>query len=196
MHFSIIARFLILTVFVLITVGGDHATAGDEKRYLYQWTDGQGNVGVADDLTKVPQQYRAKAKRMQQPGAADPGQDSRDMRQQAAQEERQDIGSPADDDDIKKAEWQQRVHEAKRRAEAAQGRLSDLERRKAELMTQWGGAGAALPPQHVLDEIAKIEADKVQARRDVDKANEEVNVTIPDQARKAGIPPGWLREVQ
>jgi hypothetical protein len=196
MQISVIARFLIMTVFVLITVGGEHATAGDEKRFLYQWTDGQGNIGVADDLTKVPPQYRAGAKRMQQPGAADAGPDSREMRQQAPAEEQVDSGSAADADEIKKAEWQQRVHDAKRRAEAAESRLSDLERRKSELTAQWGGAGSALPPQHVLDEIAKIEADKAQARRDVDKANEEVNVTIPDQARKAGIPPGWLREVQ
>ena len=183
-------------VFVLIMVGGGSATAGEEKRFLYQWTDGQGNIGLADDLSKVPEIYRAGARRVQQPGAADPGQDAREIRQQAAEESSQDSESSADADDIKKAEWQQRVHDAKRRVTDAEVRLNDLERRKAELMTQWGGAGAALPPQHVLDEIGKIEADKVQARKDIDKANEEINVTIPDQARKAGIPPGWLREVQ
>jgi hypothetical protein len=177
-------------------VGRGSATAGEEKRFLYQWTDERGNVGVADDLTKVPEKYRAGAKRAQQPGAADPGQDAREIRQQAAQELRQDSESSTDADDIKKAEWQQRVHDAKRRVTDAEARLNDLERRKAELMSQWGGAGAALPPQHVLDEMAKIEADKVQARKEADKALDEINVTIPDQARKAGIPPGWIREAQ
>ena len=196
MHCQVIARLVVLSVLVLFAAGSPSYAEGDAERFLYQWTDEKGNIGLADDLTKVPQKYRAGARRVQQPGAGDPGQDAREMRQRAAQEDREDAGAAADEDELKKAEWQQRIHDAKRRQEAAERRLGDLERRKQELMSQWGGAGAALPPQYVLDEIAKIEADKVQARKDADKAIDEVTVTIPEQARKAGIPPGWLREVQ
>jgi hypothetical protein len=197
MKFPIITRFLVLTCLTLLAAGGLRDAAGEEGRFLYQWTDDKGNVGLADDLTKVPEQYRSRAKRLQQPGASDPGQDAREMRQQqAAPDEGQDRGAGYDADDLKKAEWQQRIHDAKMRQEAAERKLNELEQRKAAIKSQWGAGGAALPPQSVLDEVARIESDMASARRDAEKAREEINVTIPDQARKAGIPPGWLREVQ
>jgi hypothetical protein len=112
------------------------------------------------------------------------------------QEQAPEAGTSFDEDEIKKAEWQQRLIDAKRRLAEAEDRYRGIEERKRTLETRWGSSGAALPPQSVLDETAKLEVDLVNARKDVERARNEVEVVIPDAARKAGIPPGWLREVQ
>jgi hypothetical protein len=188
-------KILVIVMFLLSLAAAGLVLAGGDDRSLYQWTDDQGNVGLTDDLGKVPQQYRSRATRLQQPGASEPGKDRPQMQQQAVSEERQDGGAAADADDLKKAEWQQRMHDAKRRLEAAEKRIGELEQRKKDIASQWGASGAALAPQNVLDEVDRINADIERARRDVEIAKEQVQVTIPDEARKAGIPPGWLREV-
>jgi len=59
-----------------------------------------------------------------------------------------------------------------------------------------GSAGAALPTQEVMDEIKELDAEIASAAAEVDTARDKVNNVIPDEARKAGIPPGWLREVE
>ena len=46
----------------------------------------------------------------------------------------------------------------------------------------------------MLDEMKELDGDLARARNEADKARNEVEVTIPDEARRAGIPPGWLRE--
>jgi hypothetical protein len=33
-----------------------------------------------------------------------------------------------------------------------------------------------------------------EVQKEIDRARREIDVVIPEEARKAGIPPGWLRE--
>jgi hypothetical protein len=33
-----------------------------------------------------------------------------------------------------------------------------------------------------------------QVQKEIDDTRNRINVVIPEEARKAGIPPGWLRE--
>ena len=101
-----------------------------------------------------------------------------------------------DQDEIKKAEWQQRMHDAKRRLAEAENRYHQIELNKNELASKWGASGAALPTQEAINEMNRLEGELVKAKLDVEKARNEVEVTIPDEARRADIPPGWLREVQ
>jgi hypothetical protein len=184
----------VLLVTILSCLAVTEAAAGqDDSRFLYQWIDDSGNVNITDNLQNVPQKFRSRAKRMEQP-AAGAGNTSIQVQQQPAAEPER--GTAAEDDDLKKAEWQQRMYDAKRRQEAAEKRYGELEQRKMEITSQWGSSGAALAPQTVLDEIDRINAEIERTRKDVDRAKEQVQVTIPDEARKAGIPPGWLREVQ
>jgi hypothetical protein len=99
-------------------------------------------------------------------------------------------------DDGQKAEWQQQLKAAKQKLADAEGRQRSLAQRKAQLASQWGSAGAALPPQNVVDEMKQIDADLKRTEQEIAEARRAVDVEIPDAARKAGVPPGWLREVQ
>jgi hypothetical protein len=106
------------------------------------------------------------------------------------------LTSHAQDDAALKSEWHNRVLDAKRRLADAEMRLAGLEQKKQELMSKTGAAGSALPSQDVLDAVKQIDAERQAAAAEVTSLQSEINVVIPEEARKAGIPPGWLREVQ
>jgi hypothetical protein len=174
---------------------GPAVQAADDLRYLYQWKDDQGVVNVADSLDKVPPKYRSQATQLLQHGA-DREEQSRGEPRKGEQPQNLDAGTSTDRDEIKKAEWQQRMMDAKHRLTAAEDRYSRIEQRRNELISRSGSSGAALPTQEMLDEINELNGELAQARIDADKVRNEVEVIIPDEARRAGIPPGWLREVQ
>jgi hypothetical protein len=175
---------------------GPAVQAADDLRYLYQWKDDQGVVNVTDSLDKVPPKYRSKATQLLQPGSAKEEQRREEPREDGPSQQDLEGGTAVDQDDIKKAEWQQRMQAAKRRLADADDRYSQIELRKKELASTWGASGASMPTQESINEMNRLEGELARAKIDADKARNEVEVTIPDEARRAGIPPGWLREVQ
>lgn len=187
-------RFVLIAGLLCFLAYGSAVQAADDMRYLYQWKDDQGVVNVTDDLEKVPPKYRSKATQLLQPGTDKGEPQSGDARKE--QPRNVDDGSSLDRDEIRKAEWQQKILDAKNRLMVAEERYGRLEQRKNEILSRTGSSGAALPTQEMLDEMNSLTGELAKAKIDVDNARNEVEVTIPDQARRAGIPPGWLREVK
>lgn len=185
---------MLLTALWLL-LSGQAVQAADDLRYLYQWKDDRGVVNLTDSLDKVPPKYRSQATQLPQPGAGKEEQRREETRDKV-QSQDIDAGASQDQEEIMKAEWQQRMHDAKRRLAEAENRYSRIELRKNELASKTGSSGAALPSQELLSEMNRLEGEMVSARMDAEKARNEVEVTIPDEARRAGIPPGWLREVR
>ncbi len=183
---AIVKKTGLLLVAALLFVG-IAAWAEEENGGLFTWTDNEGVTHVTDSLEKVPQKYRSKTQRV---GEGGPG--------VAVVPESQSPAAPASggDDAARKAQWQSRMLDAKRRLQNAEDRYGQLEKRKSDLKAQWGSAGAALPTQEVLDEMKRLDADMSSAKVEIDKARDQINNVIPDEARRAGIPPGWLREVE
>ena len=167
------------------------AQTGDKelkKDYLYQWTDDKGVVSITDDLAKVPPVYRDKALKLTQPQTEDV-----DQKRQAQPQSGYSSGSGSETADAAgKAVWQQRMRGARQRLEAAEKRYQELDQRRNELLQSWGG-----PASGRLD--TRTEADSVEqemrgVQREIDAARNDLDVVIPEEARKAGVPPGWLRE--
>ena len=158
-----------------------------KKDYLYQWTDDKGVVSITDDLAKVPQVYRDKALKLTQPKTEDVGQ-----KQQVQQPGyRSGSGSEAADA-AGKAVWQQRMSRAKQRLEAAEKKYHELDQRRNELLQSWGGpASGRLDTRTDAD---SIEQEMKGVQGEIDAARNDLEVVIPEEARKAGVPPGWLRE--
>ena len=178
---------LIMTVMLACSSG-----AADQGQYLFQWTDEKGMMHITDSLDKVPTQYRSRAQSMRQSGAVE----------ETVQEQPVPAGGAVRDQNAADAEadlkesWQGRILDAKRRLADAENRSQALEQRKQSIMAQWGASGATLPPQEVLDQVKQIDRDVEKTRQEISDIRNEINVGIPDEARKAGVPPGWLREVQ
>jgi hypothetical protein len=56
-----------------------------------------------------------------------------------------------------------------------------------------GGASTYAAPAY-RTRAAELEEEMKEVQKDIDEALNMINVVIPDEARKAGVPPGWLRE--
>lgn len=185
---------MLLTALWLL-LSGQAVQAADDLRYLYQWKDDRGVVNVTDSLDKVPPKHRSQATQLLQPGAGKEEQRREEPRDRV-QSQDLDAGASMDRDAFRKAEWEQRMHDAKRRLAEAESRYRRIEQRRNELKSRYGSSGAALPTQEIIDDMNELDGEMVRAKMDAEKARNEVEVTIPDEARRAGIPPGWLREVR
>jgi uncharacterized protein YukE len=161
----------------------------EQKHYLYQWTDSKGVVHIADSLSKVPMEYRSEAQRLESPPGAEGTEN---------QPGRQNITSPSDyseqEERLKdqKEQWQGRMKAAKQRLGDAEQRYRDLAQKRDQLLQSWGGPASG----HLAgrEEASQIDQQMKQVQQEIDEARNQIEVVIPDEARKAGVPPGWLRE--
>ena len=157
-----------------------------KKSYLYQWSDDSG-VHISDSLEKVPMQYRDKAIKMTQEKT-----EGVDQGQQMQQRPVTPSGAGSEAAEAaEKAVWQQRMRQAKERLANAEMRYADLDQRRKELLRR--STVGAFGGQEVI-EAQNIEMQMKDAQQEIDNARNDVEVVIPDEARKQGIPPGWLRE--
>ena len=170
---------------------GAAAYAQEESGGLYTWTDKNGVVHMTDSLDKVPGEYRS---RTQKTDSGISGGNVVPEAQSPTAPSTSDQGGV--NDAVLKAQWQARMLDAKRRLQNAENNYQRLEKRKSDLQAQWGSSGSALPPQDVLDQMNKLDVDLSRAKTEIDNARDQINNVIPDEARRAGIPPGWLREVE
>jgi hypothetical protein len=189
----LIAAMLLVSASAVFAQDAGQAGSQEEKKqeekkgFLYQWTDSKGVVHITDGLDKVPPKFRAGARRLETAPAEGPGEG-----------QKKDISEPAGPSDREeseanqKADWQQRMSVAKQKLAGAEKQYRDLEQKRAALQGPWGVPANA--PAAVRVEIQQLNEDMQRAQREVDEARNEVEVVIPDEARKAGVPPGWLRE--
>jgi len=158
------------------------------KSSLYEWTDSKGTVHITDSLNSVPEQYRSQVRKREAANgqAAVPEQRLQDEEGASSAEETEQAEADA------KAEWQQRMHDWNKRLADAEKRYQGLENERKEL------AGAWVPPLVVPMEnqikIGQIEQQMKDVKAEIDAARNMIQNVIPEEARKAGVPPGWLRE--
>jgi len=155
-----------------------------QERYMYQWTDGNGVVHMSDRLEQVPVKYRKNTQTITMPepensAATTVMPERTPSRFEAEQEDKQDA-------------WKQRYQEWKERLKEAQKRCDALEQKRTKLNAPWGTTAAA--PEQMRVEIDQTDKDLQSARAELEEARTMVNKVLPDEARKAGVPPGWLRE--
>jgi hypothetical protein len=81
---------------------------------------------------------------------------------------------------------------AKQRLAAAEQRYRELEQKRTALLGQWGTPAYAPPEARIEAERLAREMQNVQ--KAIDDARNQIEVVIPEEARKADVPPGWLRE--
>ncbi len=169
---------------------GDQGEKKQEERksVLYQWIDGKGNAHITDDLNKVPSKYRAKAKRLESTDGAD---ETQAVAPEPEDEETERADREEREENLK-AEWQLRMKTAKRRLADAEYRYRALEEKKNSLGGSWGGPASGHLESR--EEAERIDQEMHEVQKEIDDARNEIENVIPEEARKAGVPPGWLRE--
>lgn len=88
-----------------------------------------------------------------------------------------------DEDAAQREQWQQRVIQARAKVRSARERLATAEARYSRMRSREKTRGEAKEA---------IEQELEEARRALAAAEQELEA-LPEVARRAGVPPGWLR---
>lgn len=181
----VLAALLLLAGSAFAQTGEQPVNKEADKRYLYQWTDSKGTVHITDGLGKIPERYRDKARKMESSRGQEPGPEQ--LRAETAPD------SDAEEQETEaKAEWRSRMQEWKRRLANAEKERQGLEKERSDLMHALGAISLA-PPEYRL-RVVEIDRQLKDLETEISTAKDMINNVLPDEARKAGVPPGWLRE--
>ena len=158
---------------------------------MYQWTDEHGTVGFTDDLQRVPPEHRKSAKRLEEkssrtmlaaPTITNPTVAERSANAPAA-------ASPIVSDADRYAVWLERLDKARKDLEELKVQRQKAEDERIRMLRQVWYQWGFVDDEQFAKQLAKI--------RDLDRQirdkEYELGSSIPDQARRASIPPGVLR---
>jgi hypothetical protein len=159
------------------------AASGFASADTYQWVDKNGNIGFTDSLAKVPPQYRSSARKISKSPA------SKDATDSAARNvPTPDIPPSVPEPEMAPEALAFQYQERYQRALAELAQLKAL-RQKADdeytnLLRQRNLRSYPVDPQ---DEI-KASTRLVDIDQHIQAKEFELNTTIPDEARRAGVP--------
>lgn len=184
------ARVLIAALVLL----GVAATARAQS-VIYRWVDEQGVVHFTDDLSKVPEpyasMYQARIRELEKKRAEkvgdrkEPPPDSSPPRR--AQKPPQSRGL-ADQIEADRKRWQDRVAKWRKELADATDALAKLDEMKGQLTVN---PLLRVTPQ-VKAQIEDVEERRKASLERVERAKKMLLETIPEEAKKAGVPYKWL----
>jgi hypothetical protein len=188
MKYSIafIAALLFMTGFAFAQTGDPPENKEADKHFLYEWMDNNGTLHITDGVGKIPERYRDKARKMESTRGQEP-----DQEQQVPYETQSESESEEAEEEAR-AEWQYRMREWRQRLADAEKGHRALELERTQLTRAWGSI--ALAPPEYRQRAIEIELRLKELQTEIDTAKHMITTTLPDEARKAGVPPGWLRQ--
>jgi hypothetical protein len=167
---------------------------------VYQWTDADGGIHFTDDPSTIPKKFRDAVQQLSPPDApsepkgppsveAEPESQRAKQPESASEPERPQV-SPSEALDARghnREWWQQRVQEWQTRKADAQARLADAQERLGRERFLNATTGN-------MQRIQEISAEVSMYEEQIKEAENMLTDGLPDEARKAQAPPGWLRE--
>ncbi len=149
---------------------------------MYEWTDGSGNVGYADSLESIPAQHRKSARRIEN-------------KKGKLQTAPSPSGGDADTSSLPSLEeayapWQNRIRLARAELDKLKAQREKAQAAHDDILAQWRVRGSRLDPEQEAQASAAVKEIEQKIR---DKEY-EINTTIPDQARQAGVPSSALSQ--
>ena len=181
-------EFLVLVVIFLFSIGPTIHTIHSE---IYRWTDQEGQRHLTNDLNEIPPSYREKAiKDLEQRKANPQGEMSIIKDTPIITPKENSTEKPNSGIDRlgvnSKEYWVNRVSQTKEKLQKAKDDLAEVNRKQIRNI-ELGGPG-----------IQKNQQDLASQEKHLNKVisalENELNEDIPNEAREAGIPPGWLRD--
>ncbi|MBI3804832.1 MAG: DUF4124 domain-containing protein [Nitrospirae bacterium] len=147
---------------------------------IYRWLDETGTPHFTDDPAKVPPAFRKNAtvEELKAMPSVKP----------IVPLESTDVSPPTDREGHNEEWWQAEIGKWRTKKEEAAHKLAEAEARLAQV--QYGNEGISSRMAETGDLLKEIEMQKEAIR----KAEEMIRTVLPEEARKADAPPGWLRE--
>jgi hypothetical protein len=173
-----------LALFLLVALVPDAIGAG----VTYQWTDADGVVHFADDPGKIPENFRDTAKEIHHPDEPkSPPLPHPESESPPETKPRVSPSEPLDALGHNREWWQGRVQIWQTRKADAQAKLADAQDRLGRERFLKSTPDTSQRIQEISDEITEYEEQ-------IREAEKMLTVDLPEEARKAHAPPGWLRE--
>lgn len=153
---------------------------------VYQWEDEQGVLNLTDDLEKVPEKYRDRATEVILP--KDEGRPEKNAPSPPGGPE-ETIKDPeqADLRGRSREWWQGRAREWREKKSRAAQELALARERLNTIPMSLPLPAREWEKRKILREMGAYEGQLREAER-------MLNEALPEEARKAGAPPGWVRE--
>ena len=172
---SMIAKaFSILLLFLLVQAEPS-ARAGE----IFRWLDEDGIPHFTDNVSKIPPAYRDRAEVQTLPDLP--------VTEPIAPSDSFEPSAETDLEGHDQQWWREQVQTWQSRKKASQLKLADAEKKLGRLQFENDAPSYRIAEKNqLLEEIEKY-------RREVQQAQEMLETSLPDAARKAGVPPGWLR---
>ncbi len=147
---------------------------------MYQWVDENGTVWLADSLDKVPPEYRAwvysQRKKVQEgPSVTTPVQPKSEAA--PAPESSASSKDPY-------ADWRERLEKARAELDDLKAKRQKAQAQYNDIVSQLRMRGSRIDPE----KEAKTAADVKALEQRISDKEYEITTTIPDQARRAGVP--------
>lgn len=150
---------------------------------MYEWTDGRGNVGYADSLESVPVEHRKSARRIETKGKGKlqtaPSSSGRDA----------DMSSLPSLEEAY-APWQSRIRLTRAELDKLKAQREKAQALHDDILAQWRVRGSRLDPEKEAQAAAAVK----ELDQRIQEKEYELNTTIPDQARQAGVPSSALSQ--
>lgn len=161
---------------------------------VYQWTDSQGVVHFTDDPGKVPKKYHDTVQEVQPPDTEESDDASPTAKPTPGPRPTPDSdrgqytpSEPVDAHGHTREWWRQRVQEWQETKTNAQVKLADAQDRLGRERFLNATTGN-------MQRIQELSAEVAMYEQQIREAETMLTDVLPDEARKAQAPPGWLRE--
>jgi len=157
----------------------------DARAEFYKWVDRDGREFITNEKGQIPAEYRSSAKPVE----------VRDDRVSVGKGQAPDKGKPVKIEEHKDTYGRGEQYWRKR-AENLRRQLREQEDERELLVKQEKEEGSRPAKSASARKKAKSSRDKKKAKIDkkIAKLTRELEVDLPEEARKADAYPGWLRE--
>lgn len=181
--------WVIMAVWLLAGLPGT-PVVGSTAAAMYQWTTPDGTIGLTDDPGRIPDQYRHTAKPYQAPEVQPP------VNRPTAKAGAPAVPAPGaaapsetevDQNGHDRALWQTQVRDlTDQRADLVKER-NELEQK----FNQLHYFGRETTEELNLQQAMQAQLDDLTNK--INTIDHQLTASLPDEARRAGAPPGWLR---
>lgn len=166
-----------ISVFLLsiLVIGGMGASASAD----YKWIDEEGVIHLTGDFQKIPESYRSQAEKVEPP----PPSRAPSMPAPSLPPKEE-----VDSQGHGKEWWRNRVKEWEGKRDRVTARIGELNLEFTDLQSKMITLGERIQERNRISQEIGLEEEKKR------EAERTLNDVLPEEARKAGAPPGWLRE--
>ena len=173
-----------LVVVLAFVLGAAHAHAE-----FYRWTDGDGREFFTNEKEKIPAEYRGSAKTVE----VHDERVSIGEKQAAGGTRSGKVSEHKDKYGKGEEHWRKRAEKLRRQLRKEQDEY-DLVVQQIEEREHPTSAGTPAQQKKKAAGLASLKKKKAQLEKKIARTKRELDVDLPEEARRADAYPGWVRE--